>query len=222
MLFVELLVESGSAVFICFGFFFVELMVESGSAVFYFTILAVPVTLILFRLYCWDKIKRNFNKRLRNDERSGANTNNSTDTTQFGPPSYEELFGSRSMPSYNEIHASPIEMGICFNEIHECIPTRTTIDRVLNNNSASYERCFRQKAQMLEHLAGNAREGIAMQDDFRDQNTCFMGGSSWEHGATDISSINCISKDCIEIPPPSYAEALVILKRSEGLDATHL
>lgn len=207
-------------------------MVESGSAVFYFTLLAVPVTLILFRLYCWDKIKKRYMKRLRNRQQTRNNVNDTTDNSRFDPPSYDEVFGPQSTPppSYNDAHALPTEMVIGQTGA-ECSGWNSTssLYNVSCNNVHNLTSCIceRNKMQMQgRRITDNETAHVQLYAMQGHVNSCYVTDDVLDRGAINSSRTNTrisvINADINEIPPPSYAEALVILKRTEGLDATHL
>ncbi|CAC5369557.1 unnamed protein product [Mytilus coruscus] len=203
-----------------------DVIIESGSAVFYFLMLVVPLIVILFRLCCWDIVK----KRIKKRHCSNQNTNTSTqqdviDMSVFDPPSYDDLFGSQTHTSFGDIKCNN-----CNHLKHTCHSyTEQSNATAQNLNSRRGEfssvdcscECHKTDNCIASSLRGSSR--CESNDNYSRTNAAYIhDNEANDNTRTTSISIKVISGACIETPPPSYSEALVILKRTEGLDATHL
>ncbi|XP_071160198.1 uncharacterized protein [Mytilus edulis] len=207
-----------------------DVILESGSAVFYFLMLIIPVVVILFRLYCWSIVKKQIkNRHPGNRNTNGSSPQDAIDMSVFDPPSYDDLFGSQTHTRFGDIKCNN-----CNHLKTTCHSlTEQSNENAQNSNSRSDEfssvdcscECHKTNDFIASCLRGASR--CDSNDNYSRINAAYIHNNEANNNTgsgtrTNSISINIISGACIETLPPTYSEALVILKRTEGLDATHL
>lgn len=198
-------------------------VIETGSAVFYFLILIIPIIILLFRLYCWEFFKKRIHKRYTNTTiLNTENQSESVDVSSFDPPKYNELFGAQIE------WCSETGIMIC-TRCHN-IKTRNIQDNTRINDNSSVDHCNDISttgclcACSVSVPVSNTQNEAISGTVTTETNSGYIHDNCIGIGETmngDIS-IHIITSNFEETPPPGYSEALVILKRQEGLDATHL
>ncbi|XP_052104598.1 uncharacterized protein LOC127737748 isoform X3 [Mytilus californianus] len=207
-----------------------DMIIESGSAVFYFLMLVVPVAVILFRLYCWDIMKKRIKKRhCSNQNTSRSSQLDVIDMSVFDPPSYDDLFGSQTYTSIGDIKCN--NCNHLKNTCHSFTEQSNATAQNPNSRRGEFSsvdcscECHKIDNCIASGFRGDSR--FESNDDYSSTNAAYIhdnetNDNTGSRARTTSISINVISGACIETPPPTYSEALVILKRTEGLDATHL
>ncbi|XP_063428832.1 uncharacterized protein LOC134711835 [Mytilus trossulus] len=206
-----------------------DVILESGSAVFYFLMLIIPVVVILFRLYCWDIVKRRIKKRPPGNRNThGSSQQDVIDMSIFDPPSYDDLFGSQTQTRFVDIKCNN-----CNHLQNTCHSLTDQSNTTAQNSNSRREvssvncscECHNTDNCIASCLRGASR--CESNDNYSRINAAYIhnneaNNNTENRARTNSISINVISGACIESLPPTYSEALVILKRTEGLDATHL
>lgn len=198
-------------------------VIETGSTVFYFLILIVPIIVLLFRLYCWEFLKKRIHKRYVNTTILNTESQSeSVDVSSFDPPKYDELFGAQ-IEGCSETRI--VNCTRCHNIKARSIRDSTRINEnssVHHDNEISTTECL--CACSISGPVGNVQNETISGTVTTETNSGYIHDNSIGIDETmngDIS-IHIITNNFEETPPPGYSEALVILKRQEGLEATHL